>query len=73
MHLEALPHGMQLISGTTMYVHKSIADINDVVRPHCFRTDNGGEPTSRSYVDYCDSAGVRRSRTRMPRVRPGAQ
>ena len=45
---------------TTMYVQKVIADINDIGRPHCYRTGNGGEFTSRSYVDYCDTAGIRR-------------
>lgn len=46
-----------------MYVHKFIADISDVRRPHCFRTDNGGDFPRLSYVDHCDSAGTRREYT----------
>ena len=31
--------------------------------PGCFRTDNGEEFTSRSYVDFCGSTGIRRECT----------
>ena len=31
--------------------------------PHCFHTDNGGDFTGRSYVDYRDSVGIRREYT----------
>ena len=34
--------------------------MNDMWRPHCFRTDNGREFTNRSYVEFGDSAGIRR-------------
>ena len=47
----------------SQYVQKFIADMNAVGWPHCFRTDNGGEFNSRSYVDYCDSAGIHREYT----------
>ena len=57
------PYGMKKNSETTAYVQKLIADMNVMGRPHCSRTDNGGEFTSRSYVDYCDPVGVRREYT----------
>ena len=50
-------------SETTTYVRKFVADMNNMGRPHCFRTDNGGEFTSRDYVEFCDSAGIRREYT----------
>ena len=43
---------------TTAYVQKFVTDMNAMGRPHCFRTDNGGEFTSHRYVDYCDSVGI---------------
>ena len=48
---------------TSMYVQRFIADMNDMGQSHCFHTDNGGEFTSGSYVDCCDSAGIRREYT----------
>lgn len=36
---------------------------NDMGRPHSFLTADGGELTSRSHVDYCDSAGTGREYT----------
>ena len=42
-------------------MHKFVADMN-AMGPHCFRPDNGGKFTSRSYVD-CDSVGIRREYT----------
>ena len=50
------PYGMRKKSETTTYVRKFVADMNNMGRPHCFRTDNGGELTSRDYVEFCDSA-----------------
>lgn len=35
-------------------VQKFLADMNGMGQPRCFRTDNGGEFTSRSYTDYRD-------------------
>ena len=40
-----------------------MVDNNDMERPHSFRTDNGGEFTIRSHVDYSNSAGIRRKYT----------
>ena len=57
------PYGMKKKSETTAYVKKFIADMNHMGLPRCFRTDNGGEFTGRSYVDFCDSAGIRREHT----------
>ena len=48
---------------TSMYMQRFIADMNDMGQSHCFHTDNGGEFTSRSYVDCCDSVGIRRECT----------
>ena len=48
---------------TITYVWKFVADINNMGRPHCLRTDNGGESTSRDYVEFCDSAEIRREYT----------
>ena len=48
---------------TTRYVQKLIADMDNMGRPHGFRTDNCGELTSRTYGDYCDSTGIRREYT----------
>ena len=48
---------------TTAYVQKFVTDMNAMGRPHCFRTDNGGEFISRSCVDYCDSVGIHREYT----------
>ena len=57
------PYGMRKESETTTYVRKFVADMNNMERPHCFRTDNGGEFTRRDYVDFCDSAGICREYT----------
>lgn len=57
------PYGMKSKSETTAFVQKFLADMNHMGKPRCFRTDNGGEFTSRSYIDYCDSAGIRRELT----------
>ena len=51
-------YGMKRKSETTAYVQKFVTDMNAMGRPHCFRTDNGGEFTSHRYVDYCDSVGI---------------
>ena len=57
------PYGMRRKCETTAYVQTFLADMNGMGRPNCFRTDNGGEFISRDYVDYCDSAGIRREYT----------
>ena len=57
------PYGMREKSETTTYVRKFVADMNNMGRPHCFRTDNDGELTSRDYVEFCDSAGIHREYT----------
>ena len=54
---------MRRKSETSAYVQKFLADINGMGRPKCFRTDNGEEFISRDYVDYCDSARIRREYT----------
>lgn len=56
-------YGMKRKSETTAYVQKFVTDMNPMGRPHCFCTDKGGEFTSRSYVDYGDSVGIRREYT----------
>ena len=53
-------YGMNWKLETTAYVQKFIADQNAMGRPHCFRTNNGGDFTSRSHADYCNSGGIRR-------------
>ena len=50
-------------SETIAHVKKFITDMNHMGLPPCFRMDNGGEFTSRSYVDFCDLAGIRREHT----------
>ena len=57
------PYGIRIKPETITYVQKFVADMNNTGRPHCFRTDNGGEFTSRAYVEFCDSAGIRREYT----------
>ena len=54
------PYGMKSTSETTMSLEKFLAEMNGMGTPRCFRTDNGGEFTGRSYTDYFDSAGIRR-------------
>ena len=44
---------------TTKYMKRFLADMNNIGKPRCFRTDNGGKFTSHSYTDFCDSAGIR--------------
>lgn len=39
------------------------ANMNDMGRPHFFHTNNGGESTSRSFVNLCDSGGIHREFT----------
>ena len=56
-------YGMASKAETTKYVQRFLADMNDMGMPRCFRTDNGGEFTSRSYNNFCDSAGIRREYT----------
>ena len=48
---------------TTAYVQKSLADTNAMRRPLCFRTDNGGGSTDRSFIELCDATGIRRKYT----------
>ena len=36
------PYGIRKTSETTTHVRKFVAGINNMGRPHCFRTDNGG-------------------------------
>ena len=57
------PYEMRKKSETTTYVRKFVADMNYMGRRHCFHTDNGGEFTSRDYVEFCDSAGTCRDYT----------
>ena len=57
------PYGIRKKPMTVAYVRKFVADMNNMGRPHCFRTDNGGEFTSRDYVEFCDSAVIRREYT----------
>lgn len=46
------------------YVQKFLlSDMNHMGRLLCFRTDNDGEFTGQSYVDFCDYAGIRREYT----------
>ena len=70
------PYGMKKKPETTAYVKKFIADMNHVGPPLCFRTDNGGEFTSRSYIDSATPLGsaantqprVSQNRTQLSRV-----
>ena len=57
---------------TITYVRKFVADMNDMGRPHCFRTDIGGEFTSRDYVVFCYFAGVRRKYTALVKLKQNA-
>lgn len=57
------PYDISRNSETTSYDKKLLADMNALGRPLCFRTGNGGEFTSRSCIDFCDSAGIRREHT----------
>ena len=57
------PYGMRTKSETTAYIQTFLADTNAMGRPLCFRTDNGGEFTDRSFLDFCDAAGIRRECT----------
>ena len=42
------PYWMRRKSETTAYAQRFVADMNAMGRKHCFRTDKGGEFTSRS-------------------------
>ena len=66
------PYGMRRKSETTTYVQKFFADINAMGRPRCFRTDNGGEFTGRSFVQFCDSAGISRECTALGKPQQNA-
>ena len=57
------PFGIENKSETTAHVNKFIADMNHMGLPRCFCMDNGEEFTSRSYVDFCDFAGILREHT----------
>ena len=57
------PYGMASKAEATKYVQTFLADMNGMGTPRCFRTDNGGEFTSRIYTDFCDSAGIRHEYT----------
>ena len=57
------PYGMENKSETTAFVKKLVADTNDMEPTKCFRSENGGEFTSNSYVDYCVSVEIRREHT----------
>ena len=56
-------YGMRNISETVTYTRKFVANMTNMGQPRCFRMDNGGGFTSRGYVEFCDSAGVRREYT----------
>ena len=55
-------YGMMRKLQTTLYVQTFPADMNALGRPLCYRADNGGEFTSRSYI-VCDSAAILREHT----------
>ena len=57
------PYDMRRKSETTKYVQTFLADMNAMGWPRCFRTDDGGEFTGRSFVEFCDSAAIRRECT----------
>ena len=57
------PYGMRRKFENTALVQKFLADMNGMGRPNCSRTDNGGEFISADYVEYLDSAGIRREYT----------
>ena len=57
------PYAMRRKSETTAYVQTFLADMNDIGRPRCFRTDNGREFTRRSFVEFSDYAGILRECT----------
>ena len=57
------PYGTKNKSETTAFVKKFVADTSDMGPPKFFRSENGGGYTSNSYVDYCDSVGIRREFT----------
>ena len=57
------PYGMRAKSDTVKYVKRFLADMNGMGTPGCFRTDGGGEFTSREFAEFCDAAGIRREYT----------
>ena len=59
------PYGMKSKSETTVFVQRFLADMNDMGTPRCFRTDNGGEFTSRSYTDFAVSTQHQGSHSKM--------
>ena len=55
-----------------VYVRTFVADMNNMGRPQCFRTDNGGELSSRDYVEFSDSARICLEYTAPGRPQPNA-
>ena len=51
--------------GDHTFVQRFLADMNDMGTPRCFRTDNGGEFTSRSYTDFAVSTQHQGSHSKM--------
>lgn len=54
------PYVTRKKSESTTCAQKFFADLNAMGRPRCFRTDEGGEFTGHSFVEFCDFAGIRR-------------
>ena len=46
--------------------------MNGMETQRCFRTDNGGEFTSRRCTDYCDSGGIRSEYTALGKPQQNA-
>ena len=44
--------------------------IADMGVPGAFRSDNGAEYTNYSFVEYCNTLGIRRQRTRLNKMVP---
>ena len=57
------PYSMKSKLETTIFAQKFLAEMYGMGTPRCFRTDSGGEFTSRRYAEYCDSAEIRREYT----------
>ncbi|CAB1100039.1 unnamed protein product [Ectocarpus sp. CCAP 1310/34] len=56
-------YGMRAKSDTLKFVQRSLADMNGMGTPGCFRMDNGGEFTGTAFTTFCDTAGIRREYT----------
>ena len=63
LDVDAAVRDKEEVEDHLVYVRTFVADMNNMGRPQCFRTDNGGEFSSRDYVEFSDSTRICREYT----------